>query len=213
MKLDKRAVYKNKSTERGFKNAEYYFVKYIMDCPICLDFFVDPQVLPCGHCYCQGCIKRCSEYTKVCPMCAEFFWIFKPVQFFFAQDIKDSVLLRRCHSIDIYNSHSHNFHTYPFSLEYFEDVTVTNSEGVQTVVRRPENVSGRKLTNFIFYQSNDGQLYFLDPKISNKMKSQPLYIYGRIRERYECSINYERFPELSHIPPGVFIVVLTLHSK
>jgi len=198
MKLDKRPVYKNKSIERGFKNAEYYFVKYTMDCPICLDFFVNPQVLPCGHCYCQCCIQACSEYAKTCPMCAEFFWIFKPVQFFFAQDISDCVLLRRCHGIEVSNTHSVNFHTYPFSMEYFEEAAAE----IETV---------RRSTDSVFYQSNDGQLYFMDPKASKQMKSHPLYIYGRIKDSYECLINYEKFPELAHIPAGVYIVILTLY--
>lgn len=198
-KLDKRPVYKNKKIEKAFKNAEYYFVKYVTDCPICLNYFENPQVLPCGHCYCRLCISVCVEYTNNCPMCAEFFWIYKPAQFFFTQEIEDHVLFRKCCTADVSNSESINFYEQPFSLEYFEESLLGEVELVST---------SKKSDNSVFYQSNDGQLYFLDPKITYKMATKPLYLYSKIKEKYECYTNYEKYPELAHIPPGTKIVIL-----
>lgn len=197
-RLDKRPVYKNRETERAFKNTEFYFVKYTADCPICLGFFENPQVLPCGHCYCFLCITICSEYNKSCPMCSEFFWIFKPVQFFFAQEIGDYILLRRCRRSDVSNSVSGSFHEYPYSFEYFVEALL-DAPGEQ-----------KKTEDFVFYQANDGQLSFLDPRISNGMKSRPLYMFSEIKEQYECAIDHERFPELSHIPVGIRISILLI---
>ncbi|XP_072885640.1 zinc finger protein RFP-like [Hemitrygon akajei] len=44
-------------------------------CPICLDFFIDPVILECGHNYCRSCITRCweREERNSCPECREVF--------------------------------------------------------------------------------------------------------------------------------------------
>ncbi|XP_077471040.1 E3 ubiquitin-protein ligase TRIM39 [Stigmatopora argus] len=43
-----------------------------LSCPICLQLFLDPVVLPCGHNYCQVCISqiiKSSEKRFQCPEC------------------------------------------------------------------------------------------------------------------------------------------------
>ncbi|XP_059814162.1 zinc-binding protein A33-like [Hypanus sabinus] len=44
-------------------------------CPVCLDFFIDPVILECGHNFCRSCITRCWERTErnSCPECREEF--------------------------------------------------------------------------------------------------------------------------------------------
>ncbi|XP_072223696.1 E3 ubiquitin/ISG15 ligase TRIM25-like [Leuresthes tenuis] len=49
-----------------------------LSCPICLQLFCDPVVLPCGHNYCRGCIYKNADITDVpgktlprCPECRE----------------------------------------------------------------------------------------------------------------------------------------------
>lgn len=204
--LDIRPVYKTKYIERAFKNTLYFFVKYTNDCPICLSFFDDPQVLPCGHCYCHGCILRSMKYNKTCPMCADFVWIYKPAKFFFVDEIKDQVLLRRRSNASITNSQAQDFFDQPHSLEYFQDI----SEGCTGQIEfMPHDRRHHK--NHEFYQSDDGQLYFLDPKVVRGFKSMPEYIFCSIKARHECFVNYDKYPELCHVPSGTKIVILLIY--
>lgn len=49
-----------------------------LSCPICLQLYCDPVVLPCGHNYCRACIVKTAESTENngqvpprCPECRE----------------------------------------------------------------------------------------------------------------------------------------------
>ncbi|GCB78040.1 hypothetical protein scyTo_0017692 [Scyliorhinus torazame] len=44
-------------------------------CPICLDFFIEPATLDCGHNFCRSCITQCWEKKEIntCPECGEEF--------------------------------------------------------------------------------------------------------------------------------------------
>ncbi|XP_038671484.1 zinc-binding protein A33-like [Scyliorhinus canicula] len=44
-------------------------------CPICLDFFIEPVILDCGHNFCHPCISQCWEKMEIncCPECREEF--------------------------------------------------------------------------------------------------------------------------------------------
>ncbi|XP_067829965.1 zinc-binding protein A33-like isoform X1 [Heptranchias perlo] len=46
-----------------------------LNCPICLDIFIDPVMLDCGHDVCRQCILQCWEKEKkaFCPECGEVF--------------------------------------------------------------------------------------------------------------------------------------------
>ncbi|XP_062247138.1 E3 ubiquitin/ISG15 ligase TRIM25-like [Platichthys flesus] len=51
-----------------------------LSCPICLQFYSNPVVLPCGHNYCRACISKsvdvtdkCGETLPRCPECREEF--------------------------------------------------------------------------------------------------------------------------------------------
>jgi len=41
----------------------------LANCPICLDCIRSPMITPCGHRFCNGCIKRALSYKKECPTC------------------------------------------------------------------------------------------------------------------------------------------------
>uniref|UniRef100_A0A8C2WBI6 RING-type domain-containing protein n=1 Tax=Cyclopterus lumpus TaxID=8103 RepID=A0A8C2WBI6_CYCLU len=40
-----------------------------LSCPICLQLFSDPVVLPCGHNYCWACIRKTADRTDKAPHC------------------------------------------------------------------------------------------------------------------------------------------------
>ncbi|XP_038673347.1 zinc-binding protein A33-like [Scyliorhinus canicula] len=46
-----------------------------LNCPMCLDIFIDPVMLECGHDFCRQCILQCWEKEKkaFCPECGEVF--------------------------------------------------------------------------------------------------------------------------------------------
>lgn len=166
---DFRPVYKSKNVAKAFQYAIYFFVKYTNDCAICLSFIEDPKLLPCGHCYCNECITKLIEYGNSCPKCGAFFWIYKPVKFFFVEEVQNSILLRRCNSLEMKNAHDESFFSQPYPLEYFQDPN-DNSNHVEYFP-----VSKHQMKNYDFYQIMDGQLYFLDPKIVRGYKTKPKY--------------------------------------
>ena len=52
-------------------------LKSQLTCPICLDQYTDPRVLPCAHCYCKDCIDHLpvelenGRYVVRCPTCRQ----------------------------------------------------------------------------------------------------------------------------------------------
>lgn len=43
-----------------------------MPCAICLCNYIDPRILPCGHSFCEECLKNIIvNYKIVCPACRE----------------------------------------------------------------------------------------------------------------------------------------------
>ena len=57
-------------------------LREIAECPICMNVFTDPRVLPCIHTFCLDCLKRISETAQKrpgdklpCPSCINEFLI------------------------------------------------------------------------------------------------------------------------------------------
>lgn len=42
-------------------------------CPVCMDIFEDPVILPCSHSLCRDCQQRCwhSKQRNECPICRD----------------------------------------------------------------------------------------------------------------------------------------------
>ena len=50
------------------KNNEQ-LVEELLNCPICFEKYVSPQVLPCQHCFCEKCVKKMKRGNSIeCPM-------------------------------------------------------------------------------------------------------------------------------------------------
>jgi hypothetical protein len=50
----------------------------LIKCPICLEIYSDPRMLPCQHSFCRGCLERLSENDGRwgrCPQCRQLFRI------------------------------------------------------------------------------------------------------------------------------------------
>ena len=44
--------------------------RHLSECPVCFEVYVDPQLLPCDHSLCVGCVDRIKEAGWIkCPMC------------------------------------------------------------------------------------------------------------------------------------------------
>lgn len=250
--MDKRPVFRDTTTEKAFKNVEFFYsllssgssynndfsllkcssIDNSFDCSICLDFFEIPQILPCGHCFCLSCISRASEFTRRCPLCSEFFWIYKPVRICLTEKIENTILLKRLELSDVCARREIDFYDFPYSLEYYlnssdsisielENISLKNEVGNSSESNRYNAITRSNLNKIcsvgtcnskrqIFYQSHDGQLFFLDPKVVDSLKSKPLFIYSNIKTKRECSIDHREFPSLSHIPSGTRIVIVVI---
>lgn len=40
-----------------------------LKCPLCLNFFDDPVLLPCNHLFCKSCMPFAAQFGSVCPLC------------------------------------------------------------------------------------------------------------------------------------------------
>ena len=44
--------------------------RHLSECPVCLEVYVDPKVLPCDHSLCAGCMKQLKQGSRIkCPLC------------------------------------------------------------------------------------------------------------------------------------------------
>jgi len=55
-------------------------IRDITECPICVETFTDPKVLPCVHTFCLKCLLKYGEHDKLgdqmaCPLCRANFVI------------------------------------------------------------------------------------------------------------------------------------------
>ncbi|KAF1761135.1 hypothetical protein GCK72_009389 [Caenorhabditis remanei] len=41
-------------------------------CAVCLDFFIEPCIIKCGHSFCHLCIESHLNITEKCPLCRAF---------------------------------------------------------------------------------------------------------------------------------------------
>ena len=48
--------------------------KFIIECPLCLEEFNNPLILPCGHSFCEECIRKISKDNEIaCPICRRYY--------------------------------------------------------------------------------------------------------------------------------------------
>ena len=76
---------------------------------------------------------------------------------------------------------------------------------------KASDAQGKGPQSFTFYQSADGQLYFLHPRTYKNYKTFPEFIFGRIKDVYTCYGKEHKHPELQHIPHNYTINIVTIH--
>src|SRR6218665_1069535 len=74
-------MFEQKRGEDTPKNADDQ-LREITECPICMNVFTDPRILPCIHTFCFECLRHTSEATQKnsgdnmpCPLCRKVFII------------------------------------------------------------------------------------------------------------------------------------------
>ncbi|KAJ1610691.1 RING finger protein [Cryptosporidium canis] len=76
--LEKDILMKNKSRKVGITTNSGYESRNITNkilseftCPVCLDYYILPVTIPCGHTFCRYCITHNRLLGKNCPICRQ----------------------------------------------------------------------------------------------------------------------------------------------
>ena len=44
--------------------------RHLSECPVCLEAYADPKVLPCDHSLCARCVQQIKQEFRIeCPLC------------------------------------------------------------------------------------------------------------------------------------------------
>lgn len=209
---DIRPVYKHRNIVPTFDNALYFYAKFTANCPICISYHENPCVIPCGHTFCRECLDNLGKYTRNCPVCNAFYWSFRPVQFYIAQQLTDTLMFVRLNTSVILKDKVCTFFEDPYRYSYFEAAAETSS-GI-SLEYNSKAASGQNKSGITpghtFYQSIDGQLYFLNPTCTKHLKVLPQHIYGRVRSKCTCKSFECPYIELRHIPASFEISIITI---
>lgn len=230
--IDNRPVYREGEIDKSFDNSLYFYSKFTNNCPICLSYHEQPCIIPCGHSFCTACLTRLIEFSNTCPVCCSFFWASKPVKFFFLEEISTGITFRRLTTQDVSSIVGIEFFEYPYCCYYYDRIDISSNQLLDppsnTLSSLPhENIDFTSLPNnisfpfllkktnpqcnFVFYQSADGQLYFLNPKTYRNYKYFPKYIFGQIKNVYAYKGGECKYPELQHIPHHYHIYIVTIY--
>ncbi|KAL6121985.1 hypothetical protein NUSPORA_01007 [Nucleospora cyclopteri] len=180
--VDMRPVYEDLSKKPFFDEAAYFYVNFQSDCAICLEYQKDPYIIPCGHVFCNGCLETAknNDFGNKCCICLQKYTKNpKPVKFFFVTEIKTHILFKKVTTNAVLQSKS--FFNTPFATSFV--------------------LKGNRIPNenYSFYQSADGQLYFLHPLQFKALESKPEYFYVKIKQLQETSGNENKFNEFKHV--------------
>ena len=207
---DNRPVFKSGEMNRTFENCVFFYCKFSMDCPVCLSQHESPRIIPCGHVFCQHCLDGLNAFTAHCPICNAHFRASKPAKFFFCEEITKHILFKRLSPGEVnYEPHS-GFFENPYRFYYYEPSGDTGASETQSVLFE-ESSNTCDLSSHFFYQSVDGQSYFLNPRVYKNYKSFPEYIYGRIKQMSFCKLSETELCELKHIPQNNYVHIVNIH--
>ena len=155
-----------------------------------------------------------SVPTGNCPVCAAFYWASRPVRFFLAREISDEALFVRLNSTEVAKNSTRDFFEYPYGYHYYEtDIGQDGPDNAAVVtLLYPGPCAKEPVFSTTFYQSVDGQLYFLHPKITRQRKLLPEFIYGTVKTIHSCKNSEYKHPGLRHVPPYLQIYIVVINE-
>lgn len=81
------------------------YVNELLNCPICLDRFKEPKILPCHHSFCNICIINVIQDRKIeCPTCRAIHDVTNGIQ----NDFRTNQLLDCCENSFAVSSEKEN---------------------------------------------------------------------------------------------------------
>ncbi|KAF9758296.1 LON peptidase N-terminal domain and RING finger protein 3 [Nosema granulosis] len=200
------------------KNISHIICKYTGDCPICLQYFYQPVISFCEHVYCKECIYESLEFSVECPICKkEISQLFK-VDLHIKEEISEYICLKLLCDADMNIKNVSEYINYPYQKIYYSQDIQKKCKTVKKRFSSNLYVPNKDRKNY-FYQSADGQPYFLDNQILSSIirregiKGLPRYVYGKIEEIKEVVFAKERFKTLSHLDSGSIIYIIKIYTN
>ncbi|KAI5170913.1 hypothetical protein PAEPH01_1549 [Pancytospora epiphaga] len=214
--MDVRPVYKDKYVSQSFDNTLYFYARFNGNCPICLSYHNTPCVIPCGHTFCSTCLDTLSEFSRNCPVCTSFYWASRPVRFFFLEQISETVLFVRLRRSILLSDSTTGFFDCPYHFSYYESLEPSEYSSKPDVSLvspyKYTTNSDKQAADHTFYQSVDGQLYFIDPKTIILWRNLPKYVYGTIKSISSYKSSECKYKELAHIPSEYQIHIVVIET-
>lgn len=183
-----KVVLKNKQDGLINNNVSYFIKKYVSDCCICLQYPRNSVIIDCNHVFCKSCVEEMIKFSCKCPICNSVVRNVFKVMLVLLEDISDYILFKR-----IISSESKEYFEFPYSSVYYLDTEESY------------------IPNPYCYQSHDGQNYFLNCKILNKLKNKgemPEFIYGRVKKIK--GVVYKKKYCINHLLEGSIIYIVDI---
>ncbi|EOB13572.1 RING finger protein [Nosema bombycis CQ1] len=193
-------------------NIHHLKIKYSGDCPICLQFHTNPVTSYCEHVYCRDCIYESLDFTLECPICKKEISRLFDVHLNLKEDVGEFLCFKLLSDLEMTLRPESEYLKYPYQKIYF----------LEEESNKPQKKSFKsslyeiKSTPTYFYQSVDGQPYFLDNEILSRIirregiKNLPRLLYGKIESVKESLVGKKKNLKHLHEETVIYIVKIII---
>lgn len=212
-------VLKNKYEDILPDNISYLIANYTGDCPICLQYFCKPVTSYCEHIYCEECIYESLEFSKECPVCRKEISRLFNVDLHIRETNLEYICFKLLSNIDMMIKNVSEYSKYPYEKIYYcQDVHKVSKDEKKSFCSTlfvPKKAETKKY----FYQSVDGQPYYLDNNLISSIirkegiKNLPKYIFGKVLEIKEVVFKKDKSKSLGHLRDGSIIYITKISIK